>query len=451
MAIIDTSTNAPIAPLVLRSPAPREGRAPSTQPSFDADVAIVGLGYVGLPTALAYHAAGSRVIGIDVSPQRLEAIRTGDVDLITRDHDRLGVALGDEGFEVSGDPAALSRAAAVIVCVPTPVDAHLVPDLTMVRGACAAVVEHAVPGQLLMLTSTTYVGCTEDVLLDPVVRRGMVPGQDIFIAFSAERIDPGQESVSQESVPRVVGGATPECVERAAAVLSRYATDVHRVPSLGTAEMTKLLENTFRAVNIALVNEFADICRTLDIAVTDVIDAAATKPYGYMAFSPGAGVGGHCIPCDPHYLLWQLRKDRVEAPMINEAMQQISRRPGHVVERVRELLSDRGRSLAGSRILVVGVAYKPDVADLRESPALEIMQRLLTLGASVGYVDPHVRSLRLEGGVELQPVKSPGSFHPTLVLLHTKHHDDSLDWLAPDQLVLDATYRSTGLTNRVAL
>ncbi|MET1061407.1 MAG: nucleotide sugar dehydrogenase [Aeromicrobium sp.] len=451
MAIIDTSTNAPIAPLVLRSPAPREGRAPSTQPSFDADVAIVGLGYVGLPTALAYHAAGSRVIGIDVSPQRLEAIRTGDVDLITRDHDRLGVALGDEGFEVSGDPAALARAAAVIVCVPTPVDAHLVPDLTMVRGACAAVVEHAVPGQLLMLTSTTYVGCTEDVLLDPVVRRGMVPGQDIFIAFSAERIDPGQESVSQESVPRVVGGATPECVERATAVLGLYATDVHRVPSLGTAEMTKLLENTFRAVNIALVNEFADICRTLDIAVTDVIDAAATKPYGYMAFSPGAGVGGHCIPCDPHYLLWQLRKDRVEAPMINEAMQQISRRPGHVVERVRELLSDRGRSLAGSRILVVGVAYKPDVADLRESPALEIMQRLLTLGASVGYVDPHVRSLRLEGGVELQPVKSPGSFHPTLVLLHTKHHDDSLDWLAPDQLVLDATYRSTGLTNRVAL
>ncbi|MET0952131.1 MAG: nucleotide sugar dehydrogenase [Aeromicrobium sp.] len=451
MAIIDTSTNALIAPLVLRSPAPREGRAPSTQPSFDADVAIVGLGYVGLPTALAYHAAGSRVIGIDVSPQRLEAIRTGDVDLITRDHDRLGVALGDEGFEVSGDPAALARAAAVIVCVPTPVDAHLVPDLTMVRSACAAVVEHAVPGQLLMLTSTTYVGCTEDVLLDPVVRRGMVPGQDIFIAFSAERIDPGQESVSQESVPRVVGGATPECVERATAVLGLYATDVHRVPSLGTAEMTKLLENTFRAVNIALVNEFADICRTLDIAVTDVIDAAATKPYGYMAFSPGAGVGGHCIPCDPHYLLWQLRKDRVEAPMINEAMQQISRRPGHVVERVRELLSDRGRSLAGSRILVVGVAYKPDVADLRESPALEIMQRLLTLGASVGYVDPHVPSLRLEGGVELQPVKNPGSFHPTLVLLHTKHHDDSLDWLAPDQLVLDATYRSTGLTNRVAL
>jgi UDP-N-acetyl-D-glucosamine dehydrogenase len=186
--------------------------------------------------------------------------------------------------------------------------------------------------------------------------------------------------------------------------------------------------------------------------VMDVIEAAATKPYGYMPFIPGAGVGGHCIPCDPHYLLWQLRKDRVEAPVISEAMQQIANRPTQVVDRIRELLSQRGRSLAGARILVAGVAYKPGVADLRESPALEIMQRLRALGASVGYVDPHVPHLVLDG-IELQPVQDPVTFHPALVLLHTLHPDTALDWMRADQLVLDATYRgaTAGVSHGVSL
>jgi UDP-N-acetyl-D-glucosamine dehydrogenase len=450
MAIIDTSTRGPLVPLITRTPSLREGRPPAPRGTFEADIAIVGLGYVGLPTALGYQAAGRRVVGIDVSGPRLDDIRAGSVDLITRDRDRLTDALADESFELTGDLSRLSAAEAVIVCVPTPVDRYLVPDLTMLRAACAAVVEHAVPGQLLMLTSTTYVGCTNDMLFNPVTRKGLVPGRDIFIAFSAERIDPGQESVPQESVPRVVGGATVECVDHAAAVLGSYAQQVHRVPSLGTAEMTKLLENTFRAVNIALVNEFADICRALDIEVTDVIDAAATKPYGFMAFTPGAGVGGHSIPCDPHYLLWQLRKDRVEAPMITQAMERIAHRPTQVVERIRELLSDRGRSLTGARILVAGVAYKPDVADLRESPALEIMQRLRALGASIGYVDPHIPHVVVDG-IEMEPVKDPATFHPTLVLLHTNHRAESMDWLRPDQLVLDATYRGADTLNRVTL
>jgi nucleotide sugar dehydrogenase len=450
MAIIDTSTRGTIAPLVAPPVSLHDSRPAPRRGAFDTDVAILGLGYVGLPTALAYQAAGSSVLGIDIAAGRLGDIRAGAVDLIPRDRERLHEALGAETIELTGDLSQLSRARAVVVCVPTPVDRYLVPDLTMLRAACAAVVQHAVPGQLLMLTSTTYVGCTADMLLDPVTRKGMVAGRDIFIAFSAERIDPGQESVSQEAVPRVVGGATAACVERAAEVLGAYADEVHPVPSLGTAEMTKLLENTFRAVNIALVNEFADICRTLDIEVMDVIEAAATKPYGYMPFTPSAGVGGHCIPCDPHYLLWQLRKDRVEAPMIGQAMQSIASRPTHVVERIRELLSERGRSLTGSRILVSGVAYKPGVADLRESPALEIMQRLRTLGASVGYVDPHIPRLVLDG-VEMRPVQNPATFHPTLVLLHTAHPEASLDWIRPDQLVLDATYRATGIANLVTL
>ncbi len=419
--------------------------------AFEHDVAIVGLGYVGLPTALAYHHAGSKVLALDISSARRSFIELDDVDLIDRDHERLRAALSDERFEITGDTTRIRTARSVIVCVPTPVDEHLVPDLSALRGACAAVVDNAVRGQLLLLTSTTYVGCTDDLLVAPIVGRGFVPGRDIFVAFSAERIDPGSDTVPQEAVPRVVGGATTACAERAVEVLRGYADSVHRVRSLGTAEMSKLLENTFRAVNIALANEFADVCRTLDINVTDVIDAAATKPYGFMAFSPGPGVGGHCIPCDPHYLLWQLRKGRVDAPVISQAMQQIAHRPTKVVERVRELLSDRGQSLHGARIIVVGVAYKPNVADLRESPALEIIEHLRALGAVVGYVDPRVPQVLLRDGSELEPIAAPESNLTSLVLLHTVHDAADLSWISPNQLVLDATYRAEGLGSLVSL
>lgn len=450
MALVDASVGNALAPLVDHTAALRDTRPTARRDTFDTDVAIVGLGYVGLPTALAYQAAGSSVLGIDVSASRLHDIGAGAVDLITRDHDRLDDALRNATLELTGDLSQLSRARAVMVCVPTPVDRYLVPDLAMLRSACEAVVAHAVPGQVLILTSTTYVGCTTDMLLNPLTRRGMVPGRDIFIAFSADRTDPGREAVTQEAVPRVVGGASPECAERAARVLGGYADEVHRVPSLGTAEMTKLLEGTFRAVNIALVNEFADICRTLDIEVMDVIDAAATKPFGYMPFTPGPGVGGHSVPCDPHHLLWQLREDRVEAPVIAGAMQRLASRPTHVVDRIRQLLSERGRSLTGARILIAGVTYKAGVADLRESPALEIIRRLRSLGASVGYVDPYIPRLVVDG-IEMRPVRNPATFHPTLVLLHTAHPESPLDWLRPDQLVLDTTYRGTGIVNRVTL
>lgn len=452
MALMDTSTPPAIQPA--HTPIPDLSLVPAVRShdtAFEFDIAVVGLGYVGLPTALAHHHAGARVLGLDVSPSRLSAIAQGDVDLIDSDHVRLRAALVDDALELTSDASRLSQAETVIVCVPTPVDRYLVPDLTLLQKACDMVVEHAVAGQLLMLTSTTYVGCTEDLLLGPVTRKGLVAGQDIYISFSAERIDPGSEQVVQEAVPRVVGGATPACLERATAALGGYATSVHQVSSLGTAEMTKLLENTFRAVNIALANEFADICRGLGLDVAQVIDAAATKPYGYMPFLPGPGVGGHCIPCDPHYLLWQLKKSRVEAPVIAEAMQQIASRPTRVVDRIRQLVSERGTSLIGARILVMGIAYKPNVADLRESPALEILQRLHDLGAAVGYVDPHIPSAVLEGGMQLEPVEDPVSFRPTLVLLHTPHRAMDLQWMPDDQLVLDATYRSASMKNMVAL
>lgn len=435
------------APL-LSTPVPETpvaGGVDEAEPAFAYDVAIVGLGYVGLPTALAYLAGGSRVLALDASPDRLAAVRGLRVDMTSSDRDRLAGALTDPSFTLSSDSLELSRAAAVVVCVPTPVDDHLVPDLRILRGACATAVGAARPGQLLMLTSTSYVGCTQDLLVSPLTDRGFHVGQDVFVTFSAERINPGTDDFSQEVVPRVLGGATPACVEHGAALLHRYAGQVHRVSNLGAAEMTKLLENTFRAVNIALANEFADICSLLGVNVAEVIDAAATKPFGFMPFYPGPGVGGHCIPCDPHYLLWQLRKARIEAPMITEAMNRIAARPRRVVDRVREVLAGSGLGTRGARVLVVGVTYKPDVADLRESPALEILQSLADLGADVAYTDAHVPAIALDSGTLLTSRSDPSRFSPHLVLLHTRHTDVDLSWIGAEHVVLDSTYRSRDL------
>lgn len=428
---------------------------PGVDPDPDFDIAVVGLGYVGLPTALAFHAAHRRVLGVDVSERRLGVIRARRADLLASDRERLDSALADEeaggGFAITTQLAMLSRAAAVIVCVPTPVDQFLVPDLTMLRAACATVVENAVPGQVLVLTSTTYVGSTRDLLISPLSARGFRVGTDIFVAFSPERIDPGNDRHAHEDVPRVLGGVTARCAEQAGAVLRGYARRVHVVGSAEAAEMTKLLENTFRAVNIALANEFADICRTMDMDVMDVIDAAATKPYGFMAFYPGPGVGGHCIPCDPHYLLWQLRRTRLATPVIEQAMAEIAARPTRVVARIRETLSSAGRGLPGARVLVVGIAYKPDVEDLRESPALEIMAGLLAAGAVVAYHDPYFPSAMLGDGSTLIGVGDPAGFDADLVLIHTAHASVEMSWITRHPLVLDATYRMTGVPSRVAL
>ncbi|MET3811720.1 nucleotide sugar dehydrogenase [Arthrobacter sp. UYEF3] len=404
-------------------------------------MAIVGLGYVGLPTALAINSSGRRVLGLDVSEARLAVIRSQEADLLASDKARLNIALRDPAFMISTDLSLLARAAAVVVCVPTPVDPYLVPDLGILRAACASVVEFAVPGQLLMLTSTTYVGSTRDLLAAPLAAKGLIPGRDIYVAFSPERINPGVDAFSHEDVPRVVGGVTQACGEAAAALLSASTKLVHKVPSADVAEMTKLVENTFRAVNIALANEFADICQGLGMEVMDVIDAASTKPYGFMPFTPGPGVGGHCIPCDPHYLLWQLRKARVNAPVIEHAMAGIASRPHQVVEKARKILSERNHGLSGARILVLGVAYKPDVEDLRESPALEIIAELIADGAEVAYHDQWCPTAPDGQGGKLESLADPNLWEADLVIMHTKHSATNVDWLADAPAVLDTTYR----------
>ncbi|GGU99242.1 nucleotide sugar dehydrogenase [Actinomadura cremea] len=417
---------------------------PTGVPTYD--VAVIGLGYVGLPTALAFHARGLRVLGVDLDAGRLEDIRSGRVDLLHTDRERLRAA-GD-ALAVTADPAAAAAADAVLICVPTPVNRQLAPDLGALSAACATAVAHARPGQTIVLTSTTYVGSTRDMLVAPLAARGLRVGTDVFVAFSPERIDPGNDRHAHEDVPRVVGGVTPRCAVRAREVLGRYAERLHRVSSAEAAEMTKLLENTFRAVNIALVNEFADAAGVLGLDVMEVIEAAATKPYGYMPFFPGPGAGGHCIPCDPHYLLWQLRGDRLNPPVVAAAMNAIATRPRQVVERARQVLSDAGRGLAGADVLVLGVAYKPGVEDLRGSPALEIIDGLLAAGAGVAYHDPLVSELVTEGGTKLASVDPRPA---DLVIAHTPQPGVDLGALPHDQLVLDATYRFPGTARRVAL
>ncbi|MFJ1705028.1 nucleotide sugar dehydrogenase [Kitasatospora sp. NPDC088346] len=447
MTAMPTLSAGPVPPTVGSAHVP----APSGTAVLEAPtVAVVGLGYVGLPTALALVASGCRVIGVDVSTERLDAIRRQDVDLLPSDRDRLGRTLGGPGLELTADPAAIASADTVMVCVPTPVDPHLVPDLRALSAACATVVAHAVPGQLLMLTSTTYVGTTRDLLVGPLGERGLRVGEDVHVAFSPERIDPGNAHHAQDSTPRVVGGVTARCTELAAEVLAHTAPSVHRVGSAEAAEMTKLFENTFRAVNIALANEFADNCRGLDLDPLEIIEAAASKPYGFMPFYPGPGVGGHCIPCDPHYLLWQLRRLRISSPLVDTAMTAIAGRPRQVVRRALELLADRGLPLAGARVLVSGIAYKPGVADVRESPALEIIEELAELGAEVAYADPLVPEARLHGTVR-HSVADPGAQEWDLVIVHTVHPGTDLGWLTDRPSVLDATYRLTGLPSKAVL
>lgn len=405
-------------------------------------VAVVGLGYVGLPTALSLATADAHVIGVDISARRITAIHERAVDLSASDLARLDLALSSETLRTTCDPAAQAEADNIVICVPTPVDEHLTPDLTALRGACEMVVANARLGQRVVLTSTTYVGCTQELLVEPLEARGLVVGRDVFVAFSPERINPGVESTSPEATPRVIGGATEACLVECSAFLRPTCAGLHPVSSLAAAEMTKLLENTFRAVNIAFVNEMADVAALEGVSISEVIDAAATKPYGFMRFTPGAGVGGHCIPCDPHYLLWRGRERAHYSPVVESAMTAIARRPRQVVERARELLADGGRGIAGSRVHVWGVSYKPGVADLRESPALAIIGELARLGAEVTYSDPMIE---LAGGTEIvgdvaEAVPASAASDAHLVVVVTRHPGDDLAPLAAAPAVLDTTY-----------
>jgi UDP-N-acetyl-D-glucosamine dehydrogenase len=414
-------------------------------------IAIVGLGYVGLPTAIALAAAGLEVIGVDVSERRLADIREGSADLLADDQACLTDVLTSEQLTLSCAADALTDADAVMVCVPTPVDEERRPDLRFLASACETVVEQARSDQLIVLTSTSYVGTTRELLAAPLARRGLEPGIDVHVAFSPERIDPGNTDWRQEAVPRVVGGVTPACTRAAGGLIEKIATRVHPVSSPEAAEMTKLYENSFRAVNIAFANEVARAGRRFGLDPLEVIEAAGTKPYGFMKFYPGPGVGGHCIPCDPHYLLWGLRDAQATAPVLERAMEEIAERPRDVVARAAELLEHRQIDVACARVLLVGVAYKPGIQDTRESPALQMLEALWEHGASVAYHDPLVQTLPLGDGRALLSVAEPCPEDFDLAIVVTPHAHFDYSWLDRFDQVLDCTYRTVGLSRRTLI
>jgi len=358
-----------------------------------AHLGVIGLGYVGLPLAVSYAKAGFRVIGIERSEAKVAALKRGESYVIDVPAAEVAGMLASGNLTVTSDASVLAEVDSVNICVPTPLSKTRDPDISYIQDAVEMIGPRLHPGMLIILESTTYPGTTEEVILPILTRGGLEAGKDFFLAFSPERVDPGNPTFQTTNIPKVVGGITPACTEVASALYNQVMDQVVPVTSARVAETVKLLENTFRSVNIGLVNEIALMCNYMDIDVWEVIDAAATKPFGYMPFYPGPGLGGHCIPIDPFYLSWKAKLAGSEARFIELAGQINSSMPEHVVRKVTALLNLQRKPVNGSRLLVVGVAYKGGIDDTRESPALDIMELLKQAGADVWWYDPQVESL----------------------------------------------------------
>src|SRR3954453_9997752 len=370
------------------------------------EVAIIGAGYVGLPLAVVFAEAGKPVVCIDTSAARVAAISRGESDIEDVASDRLGPLVASGMIEATSDFAAVAETDAVIICVPTPLSENREPDLSVVRSAAAMVQPHLHRGHLVVLESTTYPGTTREELRPILEQGGLVAGRDFHLAMSPERIDPGRTDWTIRTTPKVIGGLTPACLERAMALYSRCIETLVPVSSCDAAELTKLLENIFRSVNIALVNELAMLCERMGLNVWEVIDAASTKPYGFMPFSPGPGLGGHCLPIDPFYLSWKAREYDFPVEFIELAGKVNPNFPYHFSERVSLALNGVQKPVSGSSVVILGVAYKGGVGDLRESPALKVMELLAGQGARIAYHDPFVPTLS-EYGFDLESQALP--------------------------------------------
>ena len=406
-------------------------------------IGVIGLGYVGLPLAVAFADSGARVIGVDLDPRRVAGVASGESFIEDVPTAALAALVHGGRLRASTEVSDLKEADAVVICVPTPLGKSKEPDISFIVGAADAVASIIRTGQLVVLESTTYPGTTQEVLRPRFEARGLTAGEDFFLAFSPERIDPGNKKWTLRDIPKVVGGLTPACRELVATLYARITPQVVPVSGPETAEMVKLFENTFRSVNIALVNEFAIMCRKLGISVWEVVAAAATKPFGFMPFWPGPGLGGHCLPSDPYYLSWKIRMEGYEPRFITFADEINRHMPAYVVQLVTEALNDRARAVRNSRVLVLGVAYKPNVADTRDSPALEIIEMLAAKGARVAYHDPHVPSITVNG-IRYESVRAVRAGEHDVVLVLTAH--DGYDWGAivrEAPLVID-TRNATG-------
>ncbi|MBB4634487.1 nucleotide sugar dehydrogenase [Longimicrobium terrae] len=368
----------------------------------EAVVGIMGLGYVGLPLAVELARSGYRTLGFDISEGVVRGINGGRSHVQDVSSEVLGAFVGEGLLSATDDMTRMGECDAICICVPTPLNKIKDPDLSFVAAAAEAIAAQLRPGQMVILESTTYPGTTRDVVLPILERGGLKVGENLFVCFSPERVDPGNPVWHTRNTPKVIGGITPRCLEAGVALYGGVFDTLVPVESAEAAELVKVYENTFRMINIALANELAQACDRLGVNVWEVIDAAATKPFGFMKFTPGPGLGGHCIPLDPHYLSWKMRTLAFKTRMIELASEINAEMPGFVVGKVADALNDDGKAVRGSRVLVLGVAYKKDIDDLRESPALEILRLLQEKGADVQYHDPFCGAIRDDGHTPLR-------------------------------------------------
>ncbi|MDR1546442.1 MAG: nucleotide sugar dehydrogenase [Deltaproteobacteria bacterium] len=367
-------------------------------------VAVVGLGYVGLPLALSFAEVGFQVLGLDVDADKVKKIAKRESYIGHISNDRLKAA--DKLFSASSDFQLAEEADALIICVPTPLTRHREPDLSFVEGTLAALLDRLKPGQLLSLESTTYPGTTEEILRPPIEAKGLTVGEDFFLVYSPEREDPANPDFQTQTIPKVLGGATESSTRVGLALYGQVVDRMVPVSSTRAAELTKLLENIYRAVNIGLVNELKVVADSMGLDINEVINAAATKPFGYTPFYPGPGIGGHCIPIDPFYLTWKARAYGLHTRFIELAGEVNASMPAYVVGKISRALNEQAKPLKGAKILLLGMAYKKNVEDMRESPSLEVLKLLLEAGCEVEYSDPHVPKMpkTRRGAFELKSV-----------------------------------------------
>ena len=422
--------------------------------SRKATAAVIGLGYVGLPLAMEILAAGFNVIGIDLDRKKIAALKEGTSYIRDVDDQIIANAINSDRFFPTSDFGTLAKADSVSICVPTPLSKSRDPDISFILAATEEIRKYLHHGQLIVLESTTYPGTTEELILPELSSSGLKVGADFYLAFSPERIDPGNKAFTTRNTPKIVGGITPDCTEIAHLFYSQFIERVFPVTSTKCAEMVKLLENTFRSVNIGMVNEMVQMCDLLGVDVYEVIDAAATKPFGFIPFYPGPGLGGHCIPIDPHYLAWKLKALNFQARFIELASEINGMMPAVVTSLVADGLNQSAKSIRNAKILVLGVAYKKNVSDCRESPALDVMRILSEKGADLIYNDPYVPTVRLgKNNINSTQLSSDLIAQQDCVIILTDHSDyDFKAVVAAARLVIDtrnATKDLNAFTNNI--
>lgn len=397
-----------------------------------ATIGVVGLGYVGLPLAVEKAKAGFKVIGFDVQQSRVDQVNNGVNYIGDVVDEELSEITKDKQLVATTDYSRIQEVDAVAICVPTPLDQYQQPDTSYVESSGEQIAKYMHKGMLVVLESTTYPGTTEEVLKPILEKSGLKVGEDFFLAYSPERVDPGNKHYNTKNTPKVVGGITPACTDIASLLYTSVLEgDVHKVSSPAVAEMEKILENTFRHINIALANEMAVLCNRMGIDVWEVIDAAATKPYGFMPFYPGPGLGGHCIPIDPFYLTWKAREYNYHTKLIELSGEINNAMPEFVIERSMKILNTDKKAINGAKIAVLGVAYKKDIDDVRESPSLEIMELLTKAGAEWVAVDPYVSTFRLDGKmVNTVELTEDLIKESDLVIIATDHSDFDYEMIA---------------------